>query len=346
MTIISFEQQTHRAVNTYFRRLLECLDTADSRRVDRILQQGGLSRELALAGSPEQLLFADFKRVLYTVQGELTADIILRFSKSIHLSDLGILGYTVINSETLGQALEVYARFARLSYINFGFEIQSQKERVILRPAQLLASRLEREDFIASKYHMLVRMLPQDADTKQIEVDLDYFPPTYAESYADFFHSPFYFDRPELGISFPAEWLQTTVSSADHDLYLLCEAQCSEMLSEHGEVAEIVEKVRRILLQPGATGLPLESAADILRMSTRTLREHIYAAGTTYKQIVVDVRMSLAKRYLLESRMSVKEIAYRLNYSQPNAFGRAFKNAFGVSPATIRQQGRVASAAG
>lgn len=341
MAIISFEQQTHKVVNTYFCRLLHCLDMAEIRRLDYILQPAGLTREAALAGVPERLNFADFKRVLYTIQGELIPDIIFRFSKYIGLSDLGILGYTVINSETLGQALDVYARFASLSYINFGFNVERTEDRVSLRPSQLLASRLEREDFIASKYHMLLRMLPQAADASHIEVDLDYMAPAYVDSYAGFFHSPFHFDRPELRISFPAGWLQTTVSSADHDLYLLCEAQCNEMLSEHGEVGEIVEKVRRLLLQPGATGLSLESAADALRMSTRTLREHIYAAGTTYKQIVVDVRMSLAKRYLLESHMSVKEIAYRLNYSQPNAFGRAFKNVFGVSPVVLRQNGAV-----
>jgi AraC-like DNA-binding protein len=337
VAVISFEQQTHKAVNTYFRRLLECIEPEDSQWVDRILLQAGLSRETALTGSSKQVSFGDFKRVLYTLQGELLPDIILRFSSSIRLSDLGILGYTVINSETIGQALEVYTRFARLSYSNFGFEIHRDMERVMLHPAQLLTSRLEREDFIASKYHMLSRMLPQSTNFSQLQVDIDYPAPGYADSYHDFFQSPVNFDTAQLGISFPTDWLQETVSSADHDLYLLCEAQCEEMLKEQGEVDDIVEQVRRILLRPGATGLPLERAAEILRMSTRTLREHIYGAGTTYKQIVVDVRMSLARRYLLESHMSVKEIAYMLNYSQPNAFGRAFKNAFGMSPVAMRQ---------
>lgn len=340
MVLFSFEQQTHKAIGNYFRRLLDCVEPEQMPRVERVLMQAGLSREALLAGGSQQVLFGDFKRVLYTIQDEVIPDIILRFSSSIRLSDLGLLGYTVINSETTAQALEVYTRFARLSYSNFEFQVYRDVDRAVIRPIDYPSSRLEREDFITSKYNMLSRILPKTTDFSRMRVEVDYAAPAYIDSYHEFFRCAVNFDAEQLSISFPEEWLQTSVNSADHDLYLLCESQCEEMLQEQGEAGAIVEKVRRIMLQPGATGvgLHLEQAAAILRMSTRNLREHIYKAGTTYKQIATDVRMSLAKQYLLGSKMSVKEIAYRLNYSQPNSFGRAFKRTFGVPPEELRRR--------
>ena len=65
---------------------------------------------------------------------------------------------------------------------------------------------------------------------------------------------------------------------------------------------------------------------------------HIYQGGTTYKEIVKEIRMSLARKYLLSSRLSVKEISYMLDYSQPNAFCRAFKTYFGKTPESMRSE--------
>ena len=53
---------------------------------------------------------------------------------------------------------------------------------------------------------------------------------------------------------------------------------------------------------------------------------------TTFEDLLDKVRHRLALRYLREDRMSVKAASYRLGFSEPAAFSRAFKRWTGASP--------------
>ena len=76
----------------------------------------------------------------------------------------------------------------------------------------------------------------------------------------------------------------------------------------------------------------LEEAAAELRLSTSQLRKRLYRAGTSYKKLVLEIRMALAKHYLEDTDLAIQEIAYLLDYSQAAPFSRAFKSYFGMSP--------------
>lgn len=58
--------------------------------------------------------------------------------------------------------------------------------------------------------------------------------------------------------------------------------------------------------------------------------------GTTIFGFIHQNRMSLAKRLLLDTDFSAKEIAYKIGYSSPQHFSKAFKKEFGISPNSIR----------
>lgn len=58
--------------------------------------------------------------------------------------------------------------------------------------------------------------------------------------------------------------------------------------------------------------------------------------GTTVFGYIHSNRMNLAKRLLLDTNMSAKEIAYETGYSSPQHFSKAFKKEFGNTPDSIR----------
>lgn len=58
--------------------------------------------------------------------------------------------------------------------------------------------------------------------------------------------------------------------------------------------------------------------------------------GTTLFGYIHASRMSLAKRLLLGTDKSAKEIAYETGYTSPQYFSNAFKKQFGVTPNSIR----------
>lgn len=59
--------------------------------------------------------------------------------------------------------------------------------------------------------------------------------------------------------------------------------------------------------------------------------------GTTVFGCIHQHRMQLAKRLLLGTSLSAKEIAYQAGYNSPQYFSRSFKKTFGISPNSIRK---------
>jgi AraC-like DNA-binding protein len=83
--------------------------------------------------------------------------------------------------------------------------------------------------------------------------------------------------------------------------------------------------------------------AKRLAMSERTLQRRLAEAGTSYVDLLSEVRSDLAKDYLKSSRTSLTEIAWLLGFSEQSAFSRAFKRWTGSSPAQYRKALSVAN---
>jgi len=67
-------------------------------------------------------------------------------------------------------------------------------------------------------------------------------------------------------------------------------------------------------------------------MSQRTLARRSDDLGTSFGQILDEVRHQLAVRYLGEPDARASQIAFLLGYSEPSAFNHAFRRWTGVSP--------------
>ncbi|GAA4115058.1 hypothetical protein GCM10022393_15010 [Aquimarina addita] len=58
--------------------------------------------------------------------------------------------------------------------------------------------------------------------------------------------------------------------------------------------------------------------------------------GTPVFGYIHQTRMDLAKRLLLDTSKTAKEIAYEIGYCSPQHFSKAFKEQFVISPNSIR----------
>lgn len=95
----------------------------------------------------------------------------------------------------------------------------------------------------------------------------------------------------------------------------------------------MVESRLEPLLASGEIGI--ERVARDLGYSRQTLYRRLKAEGITYEQLLDGLRRRLALRFMREG-MSVKDAAYRLGFSDPAAFSRAFKRWTGSSPSGMR----------
>lgn len=146
------------------------------------------------------------------------------------------------------------------------------------------------------------------------------------------------FGRSENGIVFAAE--DAARASIGHDARLLATA---EKLADgalranpagRSFVAEVTAKVRQSLAA-GAFG-----AGDIarkMRLSTRTLQRRLEEEGTTFTALCEDAQKDAAIEAVRGS-VPLAEASTRAGFSDPAAFGRAFKRWTGHSPGAYRKR--------
>jgi AraC-like DNA-binding protein len=98
-----------------------------------------------------------------------------------------------------------------------------------------------------------------------------------------------------------------------------------------GEVERLVEP----MLASGP--VRIGEVARELGCSRQTLYRRLKQEGVTFVEVLDALRRRLALRLVREQGLSVKEAAWRLGFSDPAAFSRAFKRWTGMSPGTARQ---------
>ena len=92
----------------------------------------------------------------------------------------------------------------------------------------------------------------------------------------------------------------------------------------------------RLLLKDG---LPRkEKVAEKFHMTVRTLQRHLQQAGTSYQEILDQLRQELAEHYLLRSDLAIQDIASYLGFTESRSFHRSFKAWTGMTPGEYRER--------
>lgn len=99
----------------------------------------------------------------------------------------------------------------------------------------------------------------------------------------------------------------------------------------------LLTRVRRLLLARPGDFPDLEQAARELHTSGRSLRRHLSSLGTTYQQVLDDVRKRLALQYLTTTQLPLYEIALLLGFNDSSNFRRAFRKWTGKLPSDYRE---------
>jgi len=99
----------------------------------------------------------------------------------------------------------------------------------------------------------------------------------------------------------------------------------------------VIDASQAILSQLAINRGCIDGVASQLAMSTRTLQRRLSDRGFSYTGLVTALRQSRSKHLLLNSELSIDQIAVQLGYDRANAFGAAFRRWWGESPARYRR---------
>lgn len=108
-------------------------------------------------------------------------------------------------------------------------------------------------------------------------------------------------------------------------------------LDERSSDYSIVQAVQWVIKRCLAGSRPdMRTVARELGMSERTLQRRLTSEGTSFKQILSQVRHDMALNYLADPVLDIKEIAFLLGYEDQNSFYRTFRAWEGDTPSNWR----------
>ena len=196
-----------------------------------------------------------------------------------------------------------------------------------------LSPRVTHGRAIAAQFQLMLVLqairLAAGPDWRPNEIHLEGPPPPHAEELAALAAKQIFFHRPCTTLVFPVETLALRYPKFPPRV---------PAVAGPVPAAEFENACRQIvetLLRLGAAELP--SAAEMARMSERSLQRGLAARGYTFKRLVEEVRFEAAVRMLGDSDAKIVEIAAELGYTDSANFTRAFRRWSGVAPRAFRR---------
>jgi AraC-like DNA-binding protein len=268
----------------------------------------------------------------------------LMMGSQFRATDFGILGYAILSSRSLRAAIPIIDRYQQLwggspnlfSSYKLGAKISSQMEHSNHPPGKLQQFELEEA---AAQFVSIRQLLEEPEKFRLLKVTFSFPKPTYINLFEEIFRCPIEFGQPHSELFFPTEMLDYPFSAANDLAQELCQQQCEKFLRQLEGEGGLTEQIRTAIIRSPGEAPSLTDLADSLNMSLRTLRRRLKAEGTTYKEVLTEIRMQLAKQYLEETPLCLKEIGYLLGYTEVANFQRAFKNWYEVTPREMRLKG-------
>jgi AraC-like DNA-binding protein len=135
--------------------------------------------------------------------------------------------------------------------------------------------------------------------------------------------------------------LLSALSSSDETLNNLLVGQCKAATSVAHTLDEAVVMVRNILRNHLADPPSMSQLSQQMNLSERTFKRHLQKSGTSYREILAEVRTEAAIHYLQHTTLNVDEIAFRLGYSSTPTFRNLFRQWTGKTPKEIRLSSNV-----
>ena len=255
------------------------------------------------------------------------------------IADLGIMGYAMLSSPTLKRALDVAIRFQRITdpLLHIRYRVESDDVVIVVEPLMLLgeAYRYDVEVTLAIWRQILRFYFGATAEIREIRVTWP--EQSYVETYREVFDCPVHFSQATNEFRFPTAFLQRELSLANEQAARICEQQCARLLRELGNRETLLDTVRRILINTSGRFPDLNEVAGKLHMTPRSLRRRLANANTSFREISEEVRMHFAKQYLVDTSLSIEQIALLVGYTEASNFHRAFKRNCGLTPKNFRQ---------
>lgn len=277
--------------------------------------------------------------VMHSGRPELALDA----GQTLRITSHSMVGFAMLTSPTVGEALRLLARYFRLlmpaftmrhSRTDDGVEITFQP--FVEMSTVCLVFHLES---MVAATHVILNDLLQ-GQVPKYDLYLSIPRPAYATRYTMMREARCHFQwesAPGFRLLLPADCMRKVPAHADPAAFREAEERCRQLARSVIAKGKLGDWVT-LMLREANDGIPtLIELARTLNISPRTLDRHLNAEGIGFRDLFLRVRHERARQLLAAGQLSVTQIAYELGYSETTNFTRAFRKIEGISPAGFRE---------
>ncbi|MBO9413574.1 MULTISPECIES: AraC family transcriptional regulator [unclassified Ruegeria] len=254
--------------------------------------------------------------------------------RRIRPETLGIWGYALLSSPTFRASLSTAMDYARLSFMIARMDLVEQGEEALITfdtsplPQELRKFVLERHLTVLFNFASVLLPASLAAATTLRTMEYD-------EGFATALNR-------ELGlivessdrmnaVVIPRSLLDLPLPQHDPEKLAVCLKQC-EALQGSGTQDTWTAQVQDAILSDISNAPTIKSVAETLKTSDRTLARRLAEEGSSFRTILVRVRLAIAHELLTTTSLSVSKVAWRAGYAEPSSFVRAFTKEYGYTP--------------
>jgi len=261
--------------------------------------------------------------------------LLFKFAESVTPNNLGVLGYLMLHSSNVEEAIIKLCRYYLLIGKTlkpiFVAENDGYKLTLLIHKNGEVAhlEKYSAEIHLSALLNLINKIIPTKIYPKQ--TTFRHAKPLHVKAYQSIFGENIFFDEVENALFFDKTQLEMKTSYDNPYLLSVFEKEAEESLgmSVHGSLKEHV--LGYILIATGELDVSLESVAQKVGMHPRTLQKKLRDEGESFVVLLGEVRQKLAAHYL-QKGLDTPTIASYLGYSEPSPFLRAFKKWYGMSP--------------
>lgn len=262
----------------------------------------------------------------------------LTVARFMHPSALHALGYSLLASSTLRDCCERLLNYFRLASEQGELRVSESEDRFCISTHSLTEG--VAYETIDAWHAFLVRLfrLLYKPDLTPVSVSLARpCPAGYEEQYRKSFHAPVTFDAPDCEICLDRAVVDEPLIGGNREIALQNDRIIQQYL-EALDKADIITRVKQTIIELLSSGNCSKlRVANEMAMSPSTLQQKLAERDSSFKDLLNQIRESLALAYVEQARLSITEMSFMLGFAETSSFTRAFRRWTGKSPRDYRR---------
>ena len=315
----------------------------------------GLAEVLRGLRLPQQVLSQPDAMIKFSVVDRLLNRVAELSGRTDLAFDLGTLltanahsfvGFGMLNSGTLDQALRFEAQYFRLVMPSFRMRYTAGAEfgEMAFTPTVAMSHQCLSFHLEAIGMAALREVSDLTADRRPpCQLFLSIPEPPHAARYRALRDVRVHFSAdslPGVRLRIETDPRALSLAMADANALKLAEARCRALVQHVAGTRTFADWVEMTLREVSEALPALPELAATLNLSPRTLNRYLEREGTSYRALAGRIQHELACERLTTGAMSVTEVAYSLGFTDTSNFARAFRTRAGRSPTEFQASAR------